>query len=393
MSEITIQGISKTFGDTRVLNDISFCAKDGNLLSLLGPSGCGKTTLLRIIAGLEYADSGTIHVGERDLTPIPVEKRNIGVVFQNYALIPHMTVFNNIAYGLKIRKVPKEQIREKVEQYIRLVGLTGMTDRKVTQLSGGQQQRVALARALIIEPDILLLDEPLSALDRKIRAEMQYEIRRIQQQVGITTIFVTHDQEEAMTMSDEILLMRNGGIEQLSTPENIYNHPVSLYASDFLGKANTLIGTLHQASDGWTVFGDGWEFPVEPQNRLCRRGGGLPGDPGRTDPHSRCRGGRCDGGGDHRYRVYRRNLPHYRPRGRGDAFSCVHQRAGGALPPRSDGLRSRRPIQNALLQKITLPEDMYYDNAGTRLEHLAPRFLLPSGKPPRRSFDRPGRFL
>ena len=177
-----------------------------------------------------------------------------------------MTVFNNIAYGLKIRKVPKEQIREKVEQYIRLVGLTGMTDRKVTQLSGGQQQRVALARALIIEPDILLLDEPLSALDRKIRAEMQYEIRRIQQQVGITTIFVTHDQEEAMTMSDEILLMRNGGIEQLSTPENIYNHPVSLYASDFLGKANTLIGTLHQASDGWTVFGDGWEFPVEPQN-------------------------------------------------------------------------------------------------------------------------------
>ena len=266
MSEITIQGISKTFGDTRVLNDISFCAKDGNLLSLLGPSGCGKTTLLRIIAGLEYADSGTIHVGERDLTPIPVEKRNIGVVFQNYALIPHMTVFNNIAYGLKIRKVPKEQIREKVEQYIRLVGLTGMTDRKVTQLSGGQQQRVALARALIIEPDILLLDEPLSALDRKIRAEMQYEIRRIQQQVGITTIFVTHDQEEAMTMSDEILLMRNGGIEQLSTPENIYNHPVSLYASDFLGKANTLIGTLHQAPDGWTVFGDGWEFPVEPQN-------------------------------------------------------------------------------------------------------------------------------
>ena len=266
MSEITIQGISKTFGDTRVLNDISFCAKDGNLLSLLGPSGCGKTTLLRIIAGLEYADSGTIHVGERDLTPIPVEKRNIGVVFQNYALIPHMTVFNNIAYGLKIRKVPKEQIREKVEQYIRLVGLTGMTDRKVTQLSGGQQQRVALARALIIEPDILLLDEPLSALDRKIRAEMQYEIRLIQQQVGITTIFVTHDQEEAMTMSDEILLMRNGGIEQLSTPENIYNHPVSLYASDFLGKANTLIGTLHQAPDGWTVFGDGWKFPVEPQN-------------------------------------------------------------------------------------------------------------------------------
>ena len=373
MSEITIQGISKTFGDTRVLNDISFQAKDGNLLSLLGPSGCGKTTLLRIIAGLEYADSGTIHVGKRDLTPIPVEKRNIGVVFQNYALIPHMTVFNNIAYGLKIRKVPKEQIREKVEQYIRLVGLTGMTDRKVTQLSGGQQQRVALARALIIEPDILLLDEPLSALDRKIRAEMQYEIRRIQQQVGITTIFVTHDQEEAMTMSDEILLMRNGGIEQLSTPENIYNHPVSLYASDFLGKANTLIGTLHQTPGGWTVSGDGWEFPVEPQD-------------GFADGEEVCLAIRGE-----QTRIL--DAASDRPRWRGDAFSCMHQCAGGALPPRPDGIHSRRPLQNALLQKITLPEGMYYDNAGTRLEHLASRFLLPYGKPPRRTFDRPGRFL
>ena len=244
MSEITIQGISKTFGDTRVLNDISFCAKDGNLLSLLGPSGCGKTTLLRIIAGLEYADSGTIHVGERDLTPIPVEKRNIGVVFQNYALIPHMTVFNNIAYGLKIRKVPKEQIREKVEQYIRLVGLTGMTDRKVTQLSGGQQQRVALARALIIEPDILLLDEPLSALDRKIRAEMQYEIRNLQRQIGTTTVFVTHDQEEALSMSDTVVVMSEGRIQQIGTPIDIYNEPQNAFVADFIGESNILDGVM-----------------------------------------------------------------------------------------------------------------------------------------------------
>lgn len=265
MSEIKIQNISKSFGSAHVLNDISFEVKNGHLLSLLGPSGCGKTTLLRIIAGLEYADEGSVFVGERDLTPVPVEKRNIGVVFQNYALIPHMTVFNNIAYGLKIRKVKPDIIRKKVEEYISLVGLEGMTDRKVTQLSGGQQQRVALARALIIEPDILLLDEPLSALDRKIRAEMQYEIRRIQQQVGITTVFVTHDQEEALTMSDEILLMHNGRIEQLSTPKDIYNHPVSLYASDFLGKANTLVGTLESRDNGWFVSGDGWSFPVCPQ--------------------------------------------------------------------------------------------------------------------------------
>ena len=265
MSEIKIQNISKSFGSACVLNDISFEVKNGHLLSLLGPSGCGKTTLLRIIAGLEYADEGSVFVGERDLTPVPVEKRNIGVVFQNYALIPHMTVFNNIAYGLKIRKVKPDIIRKKVQEYISLVGLEGMTDRKVTQLSGGQQQRVALARALIIEPDILLLDEPLSALDRKIRAEMQYEIRRIQQQVGITTVFVTHDQEEALTMSDEILLMHNGRIEQLSTPKDIYNHPVSLYASDFLGKANTLVGILEFRDNGWFVSGDGWSFQVCPQ--------------------------------------------------------------------------------------------------------------------------------
>ncbi len=265
MPEIKIQNVSKAFGSAQVLDDISFQVENGHLLSLLGPSGCGKTTLLRIIAGLEYADVGRVFVGDRDLTPVPVEKRNIGVVFQNYALIPHMTVFNNIAYGLKIRKGKPDFIRKKVEEYISLVGLDGMTDRKVTQLSGGQQQRVALARALIIEPDILLLDEPLSALDRKIRAEMQYEIRRIQQQVGITTVFVTHDQEEALTMSDDILLMHNGKIEQLSTPKEIYNHPVSLYASDFLGKANTLTGTLEAREDGWFVAGPGWRFPVRPQ--------------------------------------------------------------------------------------------------------------------------------
>lgn len=220
------------------------------------------------MAGLEDAEQGEIYVGEKNLTPIPVEKRNIGVVFQNYALIPHMTVYNNIAYGLKIRKVPKDKIDEKVKEYISLIGLEGMMERKVTQLSGGQQRRVALARALIVEPDILLLDEPLSALDRKIRAEMQYEIRRIQKQVGITTIFVTHDQEEAMTMSDEILLMKKGEIEQLCSPKELYNHPVSLYASDFLGKANILNGRIEEVSGEWYVAGEGWKFPVKKDEKF-----------------------------------------------------------------------------------------------------------------------------
>ena len=222
MSEITIQGISKTFGDTRVLNDISFCAKDGNLLSLLGPSGCGKTTLLRIIAGLEYADSGTIHVGERDLTPIPVEKRNIGVVFQNYALIPHMTVFNNIAYGLKIRKVPKEQIREKVEQYIRLVGLTGMTDRKVTQLSGGQQQRVALARALIIEPDILLLDEPSMGLSPLFVGEIFKIIEEVSK-AGTTVLLVEQNAKKALSIADRGYVLETGKIVKTGKAADLLN--------------------------------------------------------------------------------------------------------------------------------------------------------------------------
>ncbi|MBQ1399283.1 MAG: ABC transporter ATP-binding protein [Lachnospiraceae bacterium] len=264
MAEILIQNISKSFGKNKVLDDLSFEVKDKHFLTLLGPSGCGKTTLLRIIAGLEYSDTGSVIVGGKDITNVPVEKRNIGVVFQNYALIPNMTVFNNIAYGLKIRKVDRQTIQEKVEYYAALVGLGDLQGRKIGQLSGGQQQRVALARALIIEPPILLLDEPLSALDRKIRGEMQYEIRRIQQEVGITTVFVTHDQEEAMTMSDEIVLMHKGRIEQLDTPEQIYNHPISLYSSDFLGKANTLDATLDYENGKAYAVGDGWCFPVVP---------------------------------------------------------------------------------------------------------------------------------
>lgn len=262
MKGLVIENINKSFGTNQVLFDINFQVKDGDFVSLLGPSGCGKTTILRIINGLETADTGSVIVNGQDITRVPVEKRNIGMVFQNYALFPTMSVAKNIGYGLNIRKKSKEEIAEKVNWALKLVKLEGMEDRKITKLSGGQQQRIALARALVIEPSILLLDEPLSALDRKIRAEMQYELRNIQQKIGITTIFVTHDQEEALTMSDKIILMNEGVIEQEADPINLYNYPKSIFASDFLGKANILKGKLVENEGKWVVEGQGWNIAV-----------------------------------------------------------------------------------------------------------------------------------
>jgi ABC-type Fe3+/spermidine/putrescine transport system ATPase subunit len=271
MAGLEVRNISKSFGKTPVLSSVSFKVEEGGFLSLLGPSGCGKTTMLRIIGGLEYPDGGSILADGQDITRIPAEKRNAGMVFQNYALIPHMTVYNNISYGLKIRKKSRREIETLVDEITELTGLSDLKYRRVTGLSGGQQQRVALARALVIKPRFLLLDEPLSALDRKIRGEMQYEIRRIQQEVGITAIFVTHDQEEAMTMSDTILLMNRGTIEQNSSPEKLYNHPVSLYASDFLGKANILPGRLEKTGGAWFVASRDWRFPI-PETPDLREG-------------------------------------------------------------------------------------------------------------------------
>lgn len=262
LAKLEVRGLSKSFGQTKVLNNISFEVNDGEFLSFLGPSGCGKTTILKIITGLEQPDSGEVLINGASILNLPTEKRNLGMVFQNYALFPHMTVFGNVAYGLKVRHMPKKEIEEKVKWALNLVRMSGMEDRKVTQLSGGQQQRVALARALVIQPDILLLDEPLSALDRKIRAEMQEEIRNIQKKLGITTVFVTHDQEEAMSMSDQIILMNNGTIEQKADPRTLYNNPVSVFASNFLGHANTLCGTLKKTSDGFILQGRGWSFAV-----------------------------------------------------------------------------------------------------------------------------------
>ena len=262
MSELSVHNLKKSFGDHQVLKGVSFQVESGKFLSLLGPSGCGKTTILRIICGLETADEGEVLVDGADVSRVRPEKRNIGLVFQNYALFPSMNVAKNVGYGLKMRKVPQAEIDRSVSEALELVKLGGYEPRRVTQLSGGEQQRVALARALVTKPSILLLDEPLSALDRKIRGEMQYEIRNIQRQVGITTVFVTHDQEEALTMSDQIILINQGRIEQEGDPFSIYSQPATVFASDFLGKANLLTGRLTCADGNWYITGEGFRLPV-----------------------------------------------------------------------------------------------------------------------------------
>lgn len=238
MAKITIKDLTKSYGENTVVNHISMDIPDGRLVSILGPSGCGKTTTLRMIAGFEEPDSGEIYFDEEDITAVNVNKRNIGMVFQSYALFPHMTVEQNVAYGLEQRNFTKEQIKEKVQIALEKVHMAEYASRKPKQLSGGQQQRVALARALVIEPRVLLLDECLSALDKKLRVEMQAELRKILEETGVTTFFVTHDQEEAMTLSDYIVVMNNGVIEQMGTPFDVYEKPRNRFVAGFLGKAN-----------------------------------------------------------------------------------------------------------------------------------------------------------
>jgi len=240
MVEVKLQNIVKRFGDTVALKGISLDIKHGELFTLLGPSGCGKSTTLRIIAGLDYPDEGKLYFGDQDVTYLPSHQKGAVLVFQNYALWPHMTVFDNVAYGLKLRKVPKEEIKRKVEWALELIKLKGFEDRYPTQLSGGQQQRVAIARALVVEPKVLLLDEPLSNLDAKLRLEMRSEIRRIQRELGITVIYVTHDQEEAMAISDRIAVMNVGTVEQVGTPREIYESPRTEFVASFMGKTNVI---------------------------------------------------------------------------------------------------------------------------------------------------------
>jgi len=245
---VAISGITKRFDDVVAVDNVNLTIGDGEFFAMLGPSGCGKTTTLRMIAGLEFPTEGSLKIFGEEVGTLPPNRRPVNTVFQSYALFPHMTVAENIAFGLKMRKVPKSEIGGKVKEAIRLVQLTGMEERKPNQLSGGQQQRVALARALVNQPKVLLLDEPLGALDLKLRQEMQSELKSLQREVGITFVFVTHDQEEALTMSDRIAVMHAGQLLQVGEPEEIYERPANRFVADFIGRTNLLEGTV-QSSD------------------------------------------------------------------------------------------------------------------------------------------------
>ena len=247
MASLSLRGIYKTYtGGFTAVKDFNLEIEDKEFIIFVGPSGCGKSTTLRMIAGLEQITSGELYIGDKLVNQVAPKDRDIAMVFQNYALYPHMSVYENIAFGLKIKKMSKDVIDQKVMRMLKLIGLEGFENKNVTTLSGGQQQRIAIARALVNEPKVLLLDEPLGALDLKLRKEMQYELKRIQQEVGITFIYVTHDQEEALTMSDTIVVMNQGYIQQIGTPEKIYNEPENAFVADFIGESNIISATMVQ---------------------------------------------------------------------------------------------------------------------------------------------------
>lgn len=241
---IDLVHVSKSFDGEMVLDDLNLSIKENSFVTLLGPSGCGKSTTLRILGGFVKPDQGKVFFDGKDITNVPANKRQLNTVFQKYALFPNMSIPENIAFGLRIKKKPESYIREKIKYALKLVNLEGMEDRDVNSLSGGQQQRIAIARAIVNEPKVLLLDEPLSALDRKLRQEMQYELIRLKNELGITFIYVTHDQEEAMTMSDVVVVMNQGYIQQMGTPQQIYNEPENAFVADFIGESNILPGTM-----------------------------------------------------------------------------------------------------------------------------------------------------
>ncbi len=243
---INLTGISKSYGDHIVLDDLNLYIRENEFITLLGPSGCGKTTTLRIIGGFETPDAGSVVFDGKDITPLPPNERNLNTVFQKYALFPHMSIAENIAFGLRIKKKSKEYINDKIRYALKLVNLEGFENRSIDSLSGGQQQRIAIARAIVNEPKVLLLDEPLGALDLKLRQDMQYELIRLKNELGITFVFVTHDQEEALTISDTIVVMNQGYIQQIGTPEMIYNEPVNAFVADFIGDSNIINGTMIQ---------------------------------------------------------------------------------------------------------------------------------------------------
>ena len=247
-SDVELIQVAKTFGSTVAVKDVSLQIRAGEFLTLLGPSGCGKTTLLRMIAGFELPDEGRVLLGGEDVTRVPPYRRDVTTVFQQYALFPHLTVFENIAFGLKRRGVAREEVKRRVGEALELVQLVGREDRRPNELSGGQQQRVALARALVLEPKVLLLDEPLAALDLKLRKQMQFELKSLQRRLGISFVFVTHDQEEALTMSDRVVVMRAGNVEQTGSPQEIYERPRTEFVAGFIGDSNIIEGVVESAT-------------------------------------------------------------------------------------------------------------------------------------------------
>ncbi len=273
---ISIDKVVKKFGKDTIINELSLDIKPGEFFTLLGPSGCGKTTLLRMVIGFYSIEGGEIRINGNVVNNIPTNKRNMGMVFQNYAIFPHMTVFENVAFGLKNRKVPKDEIAKQVDEILKVVKIDHLKDRKPAKLSGGQQQRVALARAIVIHPEVLLMDEPLSNLDAKLRIEMRNAIKRIQHQVGITTIYVTHDQEEALAISDRIAVMNGGVIQQIDTPKRIYQRPANVFVSTFIGLSN-LFHTVIREREGkkWVAFEEDSSYGVAMENLSPQAADGM----------------------------------------------------------------------------------------------------------------------
>ena len=262
--EININKAVKKYGNLTIIPGLDEHIKNGEFFTLLGPSGCGKTTLLRMIAGFNSIEGGTIAFNDKVINDIPAHERNIGMVFQSYAIFPHLTVRENVEYGLKLRKLPKAEMKEKVDKILDVVQITEYQDRLPERLSGGQQQRVALARAIVIHPSVLLMDEPLSNLDAKLRVEMRTAIREVQKQVGITTVYVTHDQEEALSISDRIAVMKKGEIQQTARPHTIYTRPYNVFVSTFIGHSNLFHGTIKGDTNGKVVvFNDGYIMPMD----------------------------------------------------------------------------------------------------------------------------------
>src|SRR5579883_2240168 len=264
-SAVEIVGATRQFGPVVAVNEVSLSVRRGEVLTLLGPSGCGKTTLLNMIAGFELPDSGFIRIDGRDVTEVPPYQRDTGMVFQNYALFPHMTVFENVAFGLRMRGLPAAKVKDEVGRALEMVKLSGLGERRIRQLSGGQQQRIALARAIVIRPKVLLLDEPLSALDKNLRGQMQVELRELHEKTGLTTIFVTHDQGEALSLSDRIVVMDKGEVQQVSAPIELYERPANGFVASFIGEINALPPAR------CAVRGERLEFELAPGLRLAAR--------------------------------------------------------------------------------------------------------------------------